>query len=81
MQEIDGKKIRRIRRVRGLSTEELSDKSGVSAYTIRDIERGASKGSNFTTIALICDVLGCTIDHITTLTEKREVFSATDGRD
>jgi XRE family transcriptional regulator, fatty acid utilization regulator len=47
-----GLELRRIREERGLTVEQLAEKSGVSATTIRDVERGAREARGDTVAKL-----------------------------
>ena len=65
-----GLELRRIREERGLTVEELADKSGVSATTIRDVERGAQEARG-DTIAKLAKPLGLTFDEVWGLQRRR----------
>lgn len=53
-----GCEIRRIRRISGLTQEELSERSGVSRGRIDAIENGRSDNMRFVTIVSLLDALG-----------------------
>jgi len=61
-----GLELRQIREERGLTVEELAEKSGVSATTIRDVERGAREARG-DTVAKLARPLGLTFDEVWTL--------------
>src|SRR5829696_2561288 len=63
--------LQRIREARGLTIEELAQKSGVAALTIRDTERGESTPC-MDTIARLAKPLGLTIDEVWSLQRRRE---------
>jgi XRE family transcriptional regulator, fatty acid utilization regulator len=65
-----GPELRRIREERGLTVEELADKSGVSATTIRDVERGAQEARG-DTVAKLAKPLGLTFDEVWRLQRRR----------
>ena len=65
-----GLELWRIREERGLTVEELADKSGVSATTIRDVERGAQEARG-DTIAKLAKPLGLTFDEVWGLQRRR----------
>ena len=65
-----GLELRRIRKERGLTVEELADKSGVSATTIRDVERGAQEARG-DTVAKLAKQLGLTFDEVWGLQRRR----------
>ena len=65
-----GLELRRIREERELTVEELADKSGVSATTIRDVERGAQEARG-DTIAKLAKPLGLTFDEVWGLQRRR----------
>ena len=58
-----GPELRRIREERGLTVEELAEKSGVSATTIRDTERGVREARG-DTVAKLAKPLGLTFDEV-----------------
>ena len=65
-----GPELRRIREERGLTVEELAEKSGVSATTIRDVERGAQEARG-DTVAKLAKPLGLTFDEVWGLRRMR----------
>jgi len=65
-----GLELRRIREERGLTVEELAEKSRVSATTIRDVERGAREARG-DTIAKLAKPLGLTFDEVWGLQRRR----------
>ncbi len=64
-----GLELRRIREERGLSVEELAEKSGVSATTIRGVERGAREARG-DTVARLGRPLGLTFDEVWALQRR-----------
>jgi transcriptional regulator with XRE-family HTH domain len=58
-----GQGLRRIREERGLAVEELAEKSGVSATTIRGVERGAREARG-DTVAKLARPLGLTFEEV-----------------
>jgi transcriptional regulator with XRE-family HTH domain len=65
-----GLELRRIREERGIAIEELVEKSGVSATTIRDVERGAREARG-DTVAKLAKPLGLTFDEVWGLQRRR----------
>jgi transcriptional regulator with XRE-family HTH domain len=65
-----GPELRRIREERGLTVEQLAEKSGVSATTIRDVERGAREARG-DTVAKLARPLGLTFDEVWALQRRR----------
>jgi transcriptional regulator with XRE-family HTH domain len=65
-----GSELRRIREERGLTVEELAERSGVSATTIRDVERGAREARR-DTVARFAKPLGLTFDEVWELQRRR----------
>ena len=65
-----GPELRRMREERGLTIEELAEKSGVSATTIRDVERGAREARG-DTVAKVAKPLGLTFDEVWGLQRRR----------
>ena len=64
-----GLELRRIREEGGLTVEELAEKSGVSAGTIRDVERGAREARG-DTVAKLARPLGLTFDEVWALQRR-----------
>ena len=65
-----GSELRRIREERGLTVEELAEKSGVSVTTIRSVERGAREARG-DTVAKLAKPLGLTFDEVWALQRRR----------
>ena len=65
-----GLELRRIREERGLTVEELAEKSGVSVTTIRVVERGTREASG-DTVAKLARPLGLTFDEVWGLQRRR----------
>ncbi len=70
MSERVGPELRRIREERGLTVEELAEKSGVSVTTIRVSERGQREPSD-DTVARLAGPLGLTFDEVWALQRRR----------
>jgi transcriptional regulator with XRE-family HTH domain len=65
-----GLKLRRIREERGLTVEELAEKSGISATTIRVVERGAREARG-DTVAKLAKPLGLAFHEVWELQRRR----------
>jgi transcriptional regulator with XRE-family HTH domain len=65
-----GVELRRIREEQGLAVEELAKKSGVSASTIRGVERGRRE-ARMDTVAKLAKPLGLTFDEVWRLQRRR----------
>jgi transcriptional regulator with XRE-family HTH domain len=65
-----GPELRRIREEGGLTVEELAEKSGVSATTIRGVEGGAQEARG-DTVAKLAKPLGLTFDEVWALQRRR----------
>jgi transcriptional regulator with XRE-family HTH domain len=65
-----GLELRRIREERGLSVEGLAEKSGVSATTIREVERGRRE-ARMDTVARLAKPLGLTFDEVWRLQRRQ----------
>jgi transcriptional regulator with XRE-family HTH domain len=65
-----GLQLRRIREEKGLTVEELAEKSGVSGTTIRVAERGPREPSD-DTVARLARPLGLTFDEVWALQRRR----------
>lgn len=65
-----GLELRRIREERGLSVEELAEKSRISATTIRAVERGSQEARG-DTVARLAKPLGLMFDEVWRLQRKR----------
>ena len=70
MSEWLGLELQRIREQQGLTVEGLAEKSGVSATTIRDMERGRRE-ARMDTIAKLARPLGLTYDEVWRLQRRR----------
>ena len=70
MSEWLGLELQRIREEQGLSVEVLAEKSGVSATTIREVERGARE-ARMDTVAKLAKPLGLTFEEVWKL-QRRE---------
>jgi transcriptional regulator with XRE-family HTH domain len=64
-----GLELRRIREERGFTVEELAEKSGISATTVRVVERGA-RNPRGDTIARLAKPLGLTFDEVWRLQKR-----------
>ncbi len=64
-----GLELRRLREEQGLSVEELAEKSGISATTIRAMESGREARGE--TIARVAKPLGLTFDEVWSLQRSR----------
>jgi transcriptional regulator with XRE-family HTH domain len=58
-----GARVRAARHVLGLSLRKLADQMGTSYVGLFQIEKGMSEPSA-TTLVLLSDALGCSIDHL-----------------
>ncbi len=65
-----GPELRRMREERGLTVEELAEKSGVSVTTIRGVERGAREARG-DTVAKLGKPLGLAFDEVWALQRRR----------
>ncbi len=54
---VDGKRLRRLRRERALSQQDLSAATGVAQATLSDLERG-KRGARASTIRKLAEALG-----------------------
>ena len=70
MSEQVGQELRRIREERGFTVEELAEKSGISATTIRAVE-GGSREARGDTVAKLARPLGLTFDDVWRLQGRR----------
>ena len=70
MSERVGLELRRIREERGITVEELAKKSGISATTIRVVERG-TRAPRGDTVARLAKPLGLTFDEVWRLQRRR----------
>ena len=65
-----GLEMRRLREEGGLTVEELAEKSGISASTIRAVERGTREARG-DTVAKLAKPLGLTFDEVWRLQRRR----------
>lgn len=70
MSEWLGAELRRMREEQGLTVEGLAEKSGVSASTVREVERGARE-ARMDTVAKLAKPLGLTFDEVWRLQRRR----------
>ena len=70
MSEPLGPELRRMREERGLTVEELAEKSGISASTIRAAERGTREVRG-DTVAKLAKPLGLAFDEVWRLQRRR----------
>ena len=70
MSEQLGLELRRIREEKGLTVEELAEKSGISATTVRAVERGTQEARG-DTVAKLAKPLGLTFDEVWRLQRRR----------
>src|SRR5205085_404303 len=66
--------LRRFRRAKGLTQEELAERSGLSVRTIRRLETGESVNPQLDTVRLLADALGLTPD------ERAQLLAAAGGQ-
>lgn len=59
-----GYKIKEMRDAKGMTQEELSEKSGVSRVTISALENGTERNTTSKTLVKIAKALDCTVDQI-----------------
>lgn len=59
-----GYKIKEMRDAKGMTQEELSEKSGVSRVTISGLENGTERNTTSKTLVKIARALDCTVDQI-----------------
>jgi transcriptional regulator with XRE-family HTH domain len=64
-----GLELRRLREEKGITVEELAKKSGISATTIRVVERGGRQARG-DTIARLAKPLGLTFDEVWRLQKR-----------
>ncbi len=69
MSERLGLELRRMREEKGFTVEELAEKSGISATTIRVVERG-TRSPRGDTIARLAKPLGLTFDEVWRLQKR-----------
>jgi transcriptional regulator with XRE-family HTH domain len=65
-----GSEMRRLREEGGLTVEELAEKSGISASTIRAVERGTREARG-DTVAKLAKPLGLTFDEVWRLQRRQ----------
>ncbi|HZC19104.1 MAG TPA: helix-turn-helix transcriptional regulator [Rubrobacteraceae bacterium] len=70
MSEWLGAELRRMREEQGLTVEGLAEKSGVSASTVREVERGARE-ARMDTVPKLAKPLGLTFDEVWRLQRRR----------
>jgi transcriptional regulator with XRE-family HTH domain len=68
-----GRRVRELRRARGLTAEELASRAGLTAGFISQLERDLTSVS-LASLARICDVLGVTIGHVVDRSPRVTIF-------
>ena len=58
----DGKRIKELRKAKGLSTNKLSNDAGLSQSYVRNLEEGKYDNPTVESLQLICDALGITFE-------------------
>ena len=56
--------LRKLKEESGLSMREISAQSGMSEPTLEKIFAGKSKDPKLTTLLLLCEFFGCTLDYL-----------------
>ena len=74
-----GPRIRYLRRERGLTLEELADRSGVSRAMISKLERG-EKNPTLVVAAKVAEGLGITLSQLMGIEQRREVVRVPHGQ-
>ena len=59
-----GYKIKEVREAKGMTQEELSEKSGVSRGTISALENGSTRSTSTKTLVNLAKALGTTVENI-----------------
>jgi DNA-binding Xre family transcriptional regulator len=80
MSEI-GVQLGRLRIARHLTQQQLADQVGVRRDTISSLERGKSRGIEFSTLARLCDALACTPNDLLELSPNPHVAPVLGGED
>lgn len=80
MSEI-GVQLGRRRIERHLTQQQLADQVGVRRDTISSLERGKSRGIEFSTLARLCDALACTPNDLLELSPNPHVAPVLGGED
>ncbi len=73
-----GQKIKRIRKEKGMTLEELGNKVGVGKSTVRKWENGIIANMRRDKIAKIADALGCSPSYLMGWTESLETVNTCD---
>lgn len=63
------------RKEKGMTLDELSEKSGIPVSTIKKISAGITTDPNLSTVQAIAVALGCSIDDLSDTSQFAEVFS------
>ncbi len=70
-----------LRVARGLTQQQLAERTGLRRDTISALERGKSQAIEFTTLALLCDALGVGPGDLLTLAPTAHVAPILGGED
>lgn len=63
------------RKEKGMTLDELSEKSGIPVSTIKKISAGITTDPNLSTVQAIASALGCTVDDFSDTSKFAEAFS------
>ena len=63
------------RKEKGMTLDELSEKSGIPVSTIKKISAGITTDPNLSTVQAIASALGCTVDDLSNTSKFAETFS------
>jgi transcriptional regulator with XRE-family HTH domain len=74
--QVNGARIRELRRARGMTIEQLAVRVGIGYETLATIERGARSMPLRLTLAAIADGLGVTVEDITITPDEPAEASA-----
>lgn len=68
------------RKEKGMTLDELSEKSGIPVSTIKKISAGITTDPNLSTVQAIAGALGCTVDDLSNMSQFAEVFSVSEKK-
>lgn len=68
------------RKEKGMTLDELSEKSGIPVSTIKKISAGITTDPNLSTVQAIAGALGCTVDDLSNTSQFAEAFSVSEKK-
>ena len=72
--------LRKMKEVSGFTTKEIATKSGLPEPTLEKLFAGKTKDPKLTTLLLLCEFFGCTLDYLAYGEETEKAPTVSDER-